>query len=305
MEKLVSIVIPTYGRSVTLRRALESINQQTYDNIEIIVVDDNGLGAENSKVVQQIVEECKHIKKGIKLIKNDKNVGGAEARNIGLRVAKGEYVAFLDDDDEILADKIKLQANVLDKNDVALVYCYSKTVFDDVKNNTIIYDKNDFVGNCLKELIIDGTIAATSQWLCKKQDLVEIGGFDDVPSKQDSTLIMKLLEAEKKIDRVPQILSIYHVQKNNSISTSEKSKEGLLIYWNKCRKHYDLLSKDEIKKVEYNFAEQMYLKNYKNKKMKQEYFKVMLINRFWYSYYKKIYYYLFFIKHNMKKLGTL
>lgn len=306
MEKLVSVVVPTYGRSTTLKRALESIDKQTYDNIEIIVVDDNGLNSENSKAVKQIVEDCKHIKKGIRLINNEHNVGGAEARNIGLYAAKGDYIAFLDDDDEIFEDKVNLQANVLNKEDVALVYCYSKTVFDDEKNKTVIYDKNDFVGNCLKELIIDGTIAATSQWLCKKQDLLEIGGFDNVPSKQDSTLIMKLLEAGKKIDRVPEILSIYHVQQNNSISTSEKSKDGLIIYWNKCRKHYDLLSKDEIKKVEYNFAEQMYLKNYKNKKNKQnkqnkqKYFKVMLSNRFWYACYRKIYYYLFFVKHNMK-----
>lgn len=298
MEKLVSIVIPTYGRSKTLQRALDSIKDQTYTNIEVIVVNDNTPTTENAKIVRDMIESYGSVKNGIVLINNAQNVGGAEARNIGLRNSNGDYVAFLDDDDEILPNKIERQAKFLDENqEVSLVYCYSKTVFDDNENNDVIYDKNNYRGNCLKEFLLDGTIAATTQWLCRKESLNCIGGFDNVPSKQDSTLILKLLEAGMNIDVVPEVLSIYHVQSSNSISTSEKSKQGLMMFREKCQKHYDILTKKEVHNVEYKFAEQLYLKNYNDKKKRNESFQEMKKNRWCYAYYRAVYYCLFFLKH--------
>ncbi|WP_455720069.1 glycosyltransferase family 2 protein [Agathobacter sp.] len=302
MDKLVSVVIPTYGRAEMLTRALDSVKNQTYENIEIIVVNDNPENTENAKVVNRIVEQYGQLKKGITLIKNITNVGGAEARNIGLRATNGEYVSFLDDDDEILPKKIEEQVKYLDENrNCALVYCFAKTVFDDDNEDTVIYTKNHFEGNCLKELVLDGTIAATTQWLCRKSDVMEINGFENIPSKQDSTLIMDLLERGKMIGFVPEILSVYHVQQNNSISTSEKSKVGLEIYHQRCKRHYDLLSKKEIAATEYKFAEQFFLKYYKERKERKKYFKSMKKNRFCYSYYKRLYYFLFFFKHNRNK----
>lgn len=303
MEKLVSIVIPTYGRSKMICRALDSVKRQTYSNIEVIVVNDNPPKTENAINIDKIIKKYGNIKNGITLVNNKKNVGGAEARNIGLKQSNGDYIAFLDDDDEILPEKIEKQVKFLDENiDVALVYCYSKTVFDDSNNNEVIYDKNNYHGNCMKEFLLDGTIAATTQWLCRKRDLEEIGGFDNVPSKQDSTLILKLLEAKKNIDVVPKVLSVYHVQNFNSISTSEKSKQGLSLFRERCRKHYDILTDKEIRNVEYKFAEQLYLKNYDNRLHRKENFNEMKKNRVIYAYYRMIYYHLFFFKHNNLKL---
>ena len=266
MEKLVSIVIPTYGRSKTIQRALDSVKGQTYTNIEVIVVNDNAPTTENAEIVKETIKNYGDIKNGIRLINNPQNVGGAEARNIGLRNSNGTYVAFLDDDDEILPNKIEQQVKFLEENpNVSLVYCYSKTVFDDSNNNDVVYDKNNYRGNCLREFLLDGTIAATTQWLCRKDSLNSIGGFDNVPSKQDSTLILKLLGAGMNIDVVPEVLSIYHVQSSNSISTSEKSKLGLALFRDRCRKHYNILTEKEVRNVEYKFAEQLYLKDYNDK----------------------------------------
>ncbi|MDJ8953237.1 glycosyltransferase family 2 protein [Clostridium perfringens] len=298
----VSIIIPTFGRGATLQRALESVGSQTYNNIEIIVVDDNGDDIQCSKKVLEIIEEIQlSLKFEIKLVKNKINLGGAGARNEGLKIATGKYISFLDDDDEIFPTKIEKQVLLMESEEnIALTYCYTKTVIDDENDSTVIFTKNDFKGNCLKELLLDGTIAATSQWLCRKSSLEEIKGFDNVPSKQDSTLIMKLLEEGYIIDRVPEILSVYHVQRNNSISTSQKSKIGLKIYRDRCRRHYNLLSNNEIKLVEYRFAEEMYIKCYKNdKKNKKESFLLMKKNRLFYAYYKKIYLYFFFLKHKV------
>lgn len=301
MEKLVSVVIPTYGRSKTIQRALDSVKGQTYTNIEVIVVNDNAPTTENAEIVKEMIKNYGDVKNGIRLINNPQNVGGAEARNIGLRNSNGTYVAFLDDDDEILPNKIEQQVKFLEENpNVSLVYCYSKTVFDDSNSNDVVYDKNNYRGNCLREFLLDGTIAATTQWLCRKDSLNSIGGFDNVPSKQDSTLILKLLEAGMNIDVVPEVLSIYHVQSSNSISTSEKSKLGLVLFRDKCRKHYNILTEKEVRNVEYKFAEQLYLKNYNDKRKKAENFREMKKNRWCYAYYRALYYYLFFLKHGRK-----
>lgn len=156
-----------------------------------------------------------------------------------------------------------------------MVYCYSKTVFDDSNNNDVVYDKNNYCGNCLREFLLDGTIAATTQWLCRKDSLNSIGGFDNVPSKQDSTLILKLLEAGRNIDVVPEVLSIYHVQSSNSISDKQRIKAWVVLFRDRCRKHYNILTEKEVRNVEYKFAEQLYLKNYNDKKKKAENFREM------------------------------
>lgn len=113
-------------------------------------------------------------------------------------------------------------------------------------------------------------------------------------------MILKLLEAGMNIDVVPEVLSIYHVQSSNSISTSEKSKLGLALFRDRCRKHYNILTEKEVRNVEYKFAEQLYLKNYNDKKKKAENFREMKKNRWFYAYYRALYYHLFFLKHGRK-----
>ncbi|CEP47872.1 glycosyl transferase family protein [[Clostridium] sordellii] len=106
---LVSVIVATYRRELTLKKALESLSNQTYDKIEIIVVDDNSDEKWNSKV-NQIIRNVKSKHKII-YIKNEINKGSAETRNIGIRKSSGEYITFLDDDDIYLPDKIKNQVN--------------------------------------------------------------------------------------------------------------------------------------------------------------------------------------------------
>ena len=111
--ELVSIVITTYGRSTTLRRAIQSAISQTYRNIEIIVVDDNKDKAIREEVIRTIssIDDSR-----IKLVLNAVNMGGALARNEGIKAANGRYVAFLDDDDEYLPQRIEKQVEVFEKN---------------------------------------------------------------------------------------------------------------------------------------------------------------------------------------------
>jgi glycosyltransferase involved in cell wall biosynthesis len=103
--KLVSVIIPTYNRASTLARAIESVLKQTYGNLELIVVDDSS-NDETSGVVSGIADER------IKYIKFSKNKGVAAARNAGIKESCGDYIAFLDSDDQWLPDKLKLSLEV-------------------------------------------------------------------------------------------------------------------------------------------------------------------------------------------------
>ncbi|MCC0784428.1 glycosyltransferase [Clostridioides sp. ES-S-0108-01] len=107
-EKMVSIIIRTHDRYEFLRIALESIKNQEYKNIEIIIVED---GPEKSK--EKIYKEFAEL--NINYYSTVEKVGRVKAANIGLAVSKGEYINFLDDDDILLPNHVKLLANILDE----------------------------------------------------------------------------------------------------------------------------------------------------------------------------------------------
>ena len=124
MEPLVSVVIPTYKRPTDLKRAVDSVLNQDYKNIEIIVVDDNNAGtserAETETLMEQYAENTK-----VKYLKHDKNRNGSAARNTGWKSAKGKYITYLDDDDEISKSKIKKQVECLEALDDSWGACYT------------------------------------------------------------------------------------------------------------------------------------------------------------------------------------
>ena len=101
MNKLVSVIIPTYGGGEYLKRCIESVLAQTYPNIEVVVVDDNGLGTPNQLLTQKVMQEFKDDTR-VKYVCHEINKNGSAARNTGFRNSKGEYICLLDDDDEWL-----------------------------------------------------------------------------------------------------------------------------------------------------------------------------------------------------------
>jgi len=115
---LVSVVIPTYNRASLLERALRSVFNQTYNNLEIIVVDDAS-SDETSDVVKTIHDER------VRYLRHDTNRGGSAARNTGIRAACGEYIAFLDDDDEWESVKTEEQLRILEGQNYDAVLCTS------------------------------------------------------------------------------------------------------------------------------------------------------------------------------------
>lgn len=251
---LVSVIIPTYGRSSKIANAIQSIKDQTYTNVEIIVVDDNVNNEEAREATQKTVAKFGDIK----YIKNSHNLGGGGSRNQGIKAATGEYIAFLDDDDEYEPTKIEKQLALMQEKEnqddrVGLIYCWRTSISADQKHRKTI--KNSWEGIPLCKHMCYMT-APTSCWLCSKKAIHEVGGFDKVPSQQDAIFILKLLSMGFSIYCVRDALVKYYEHSDADGITKRSSTDyfnRVILYQKLCRTHFDKLSKSEQARVEFYF----------------------------------------------------
>lgn len=124
MDKYVSVIIPTYKRADYLDRAINSVLSQDYPYIEIIVVDDNGVGSDEQVKTEQVVQKYKKLR-NFKYLAHIKNINGSAARNTGIRNSMGDYICFLDDDDSFFSHKITEQIKLLKSLDNIWGACYT------------------------------------------------------------------------------------------------------------------------------------------------------------------------------------
>ena len=250
-----SVVIPTYSRNDTLCNAVDSVLGQTYQNLEIIVVDDNPADSEWRKSTEELMAKYADDPR-IRYLKNKENLGGAGARNEGIKAASGEYIAFLDDDDIYFEERIEKQLECFLNNQsekLALVFCDAVMTGDN--NLFMCYMKPHYKGCCLYEAMKYNCLAPTSQWMARKSALLSVGMFSIVPCKQDATLILKLLSKGYEVDHVPIVLSEF---RNNTdprriTCSGTKNIKGELLYRKKCRKLYTRFTEKQIKEIEYTF----------------------------------------------------
>ncbi len=219
---MVSAIITTYKRKPEMvLRALDSILAQTYKDIEIIVVDDSPADYPQREDVKNAIigrEKDNHEVK-IRYIAHEKNMGGCVARNTGMKVSQGEFLAYLDDDDEWLPEKIEKQMKVMMETDVALVCCGSKTINEE--NGTVcVRDDTLYRGNVLKQLLHRNFIGSTSFPIIRKSCLLEVGGFDPLmKAVQDYDVWLRLAE-KYKVDYVDEPLVLYHIHADERITTN-------------------------------------------------------------------------------------
>ena len=200
MEKFnrkVSIIIPTYKRPDNLARAINSVLNQTYTNIEVIVVDDNDPNMvyreETEKLMAQY-SECKNIK----YIRHSRNSNGAVARNTGYTYAEGEYIGFLDDDDEFERNKIQLQVEKLESftSEYKGVYCGYKVILNgkEISRVTTLPE-----GNLQLDLFqMNYSLKAGSGLLVEDTVFKELGGFDESFERhQDYEFLIRFFEKYK------------------------------------------------------------------------------------------------------------
>ncbi len=171
---LISVIIPTYNREKTILRAVQSVLDQTYQNFEIIIVDDCS-SDKTVKIIKPLLEKDMRIK----LLLNEKNQGPNYSRNRGIKNSKGEYIALLDSDDEWLSEKLENQLQKFKNNseNVGLVYCGVAIINVLNKSKEIISPK--YRGNVLKNLSIRNIITGGGSGSLIKRKVFEKCGFFD------------------------------------------------------------------------------------------------------------------------------
>lgn len=181
----ISVIIPTYNRANTVGRAIQSVLSQTYQDFEIIVIDDGS--TDNTEEVIRSFHDSR-----IRYIRHKKNRGGSAARNTGIHAARGEYIAFLDSDDEWLPQKLEKQINVMKKSPETWVgVCTGFWLIEEER------EKREHIPTVVDDLfhrlLADCFLRAGSTLLVLRSILNKIGGFDEnLPRHQDWDLLLRL-----------------------------------------------------------------------------------------------------------------
>jgi glycosyltransferase involved in cell wall biosynthesis len=168
MPPAVSVIIPAFNRAGPIVRAIQSVRAQTFQDLEVIVVDD-GSTDQTGAVVQQIGDTR------IRTIRHAHNLGAAEARNTGMKVATGKYIAWLDSDDEWLCDKLQIQLDALVQAAPDQKACYTAFERIDQRNGTQVYNPQ-FPDR--KELFMGCDLSPGSTLLFERAVLEKIGYLD-------------------------------------------------------------------------------------------------------------------------------
>ncbi len=246
-NEIVSVIIPTYSRAQYICRAIDSVINQTYQHIEIIVVDDNGEGSENQLSTYQKLKPYITEKK-IRYITHKENKNGAAARNTGIKNAIGQYICFLDDDDEFLPSKIQIQIDTLKQLDstYAGVFCNSihrvvsqKGEFTDKTPNSSQKQTPD-----VEDVFLCKTRFGTSSLMLRKSICIELKGFDESFKRhQDWEFIIRILLKYKlkKVEEEKGLLYYYGYPINHNRPTTNNILTYREKYLNKFKKEIERL----------------------------------------------------------------
>lgn len=227
MNELVSIITPCYNSEKFLDECISSVLNQTYQNWEMLIVDDNS--SDNSSI---LINSYSKKDERIKPLYLNDNIGAALARNKAISKAKGKYLAFLDSDDVWLPKKLEVQTNFMKKNNYSFVFSSYSVISDDEKLNYIInvpetitykrYLKNTIIG-CLTVML-------------DKQKFKKIE-MPNLRSSHDMALWLNLLKQEKYAYGIAQDLAIYREHKSSNTSNKFRA---IFDVWNVYRKHEKL-----------------------------------------------------------------
>ena len=204
-KPIVSVIIPTYKRTVEyVSRAVESVLNQTYPFVEVIVIDDSTAAYEKRSETKAYFDKLDNS--NVVYLQNEENLGGSLSRNRGIEAATGEYITFLDDDDEYLPEKIEKQLDFMLKNGCEMtitdlaIYTPDGVMVDYREYGNIESFDNDY----LLHYHLTRHMTGTPTFMFKAQKLKEIGGFDVVKVGQEFHLMLKAILGGLKIGYIPE-----------------------------------------------------------------------------------------------------
>ena len=220
---LVSIIIPYYRKKSFFKDAINSVKSQTYRNLEIIVVfDDN-----NPDEYEFIKKNCINDKR-IKIIKNNKNKGAPYSRNLGIKISKGKYIAFIDCDDKWKKNKISTQINFMKKKKIKFCFTSYNLISKNGKALGVMRAENNIYYN---DLIYSCDIGLSTVMLHKS--IKKFCTFPQLKTKEDYVVWLRLSKKKIKLCGLKKVLSSWRKTKNSlSSSNFQKLIDAFRVYYN-------------------------------------------------------------------------
>lgn len=202
MEKLVSVLIPVFNVEQYVKDAVQSIQNQTYKNLEIIIVDDG-----STDNTFQVLEGLAAQDSRIRLYKNKENLKIVKTLNLALSLANGYYIARMDGDDLSELDRIETKVRFLEENqDVDLVGCSLISIDDNGNRLRKIKKIHDFD-------LIKNTLRYTSPishiWVCKKTVYDNLNGYRELSGAEDYDFVLRLISSGMKAVNIADYYGYY------------------------------------------------------------------------------------------------
>ena len=280
-KPLISIIVPVYNVEKYLDRCIKSILQQTFKNFELILVDD---GSTDSSSI--ICDE--YSKKDSRVIViHKKNEGAGIARNIGLDVAKGQFIGFVDSDDCIHKDMYCILYNLLIENNADISICNYNTFTNEISedkqftNKIKLFNNIQSMNNYLLDYNDPNRVMHTVVWdKLYKKSLFDKIKFPNVRVSEDGYVVYKLLYYSHKTVYSEKVL-YYYLQRENGISKTKFSNKTLEVYddWREIF-NFIYLNIKELSPIAAKFYINKHLRTYKDLMMNKK----TILN---YNYYKK------------------
>ncbi|MEW6139710.1 MAG: glycosyltransferase [Thermodesulfobacteriota bacterium] len=209
---VVTVIIPTYNRGTVVGRAIQSALNQSFRDLEVIVIDDGSTDC-TGHVLRQIQD------RRIRIILSNRNRGSGAARNRGLEIARGKYIAFLDSDDEWHADKIEQQVSLMESLGDDWGVCHTGVeVVKANKGKVVIPADSETIGDVFCDYVTGGLSFHTPTLLVRRACFSRIGLFrESLRRMEDSELMMRLL-AVYRLTALPDPLARCHHEYRLGIS---------------------------------------------------------------------------------------
>ena len=233
-ESLVSVIIPLYNRENTIIRAVESVLNQTYDNLEVIVVDDHS--------TDKSVETLKTLKDPrLRIIELESNGGACRARNIGASEANGEWIAFQDSDDEWLPDKLQKQIDFMKSGAYDFSFCQGNLILMDGKK---LKSPKDSYGSAPDRdwyhVLMTDFPVSTQKFICTRQVMESVGFDESLCKSQDKDFALQVAHAFKVGYLAKPLVNIYAMQGSITFSKNGRKKyDSILRIVEKHREEID------------------------------------------------------------------
>lgn len=264
MEKLISVIVPIYKVEKYLQKCVENLINQTYSNLEIILIDDGSPDGCPALCDAYAMQDRR-----IKVIHKE-NCGASDARNAGMKIAKGDYICFIDSDDWIDTDAYRLMMDIIIRYDADIVECNFNYTYDhEIKEKQVNNFKEVFnTEEALRELISARIFQSVVWNKIYKRECVEGIDFEVGKICEDEFWVYQVFARAKKIVFMNKAL-YYYLQRNTSVmgSYSLKRLDGVegtfnrmcfmekyypnlyliskLAFYRECIFHYQMILKNE------------------------------------------------------------